>query len=249
MTRRLVEVLTTRGNALARMRRERAKGVADFGIMDVTNFWFLYTLNSHLPVIKHILDVRRGHAGDLYRAMLSLAGTLSTFSGSIGPADLPAYDHTDLTECFGRMDELLHGLLDTVVPSSHVALPFSVERPTIHRVSPDRDRYYRGPEIYLAVQAGVQEGELVQKVPQLVKLTSPDRIDQLVSSARDGVSLIYAPDPPPAVPIRLGYQYFRLDRSGPDWDAIRRTRSLAAYVPDVFVEARLELVILLPAEE
>jgi type VI secretion system protein ImpJ len=61
------------------------------------------------------------------------------------------------------------------------------------------------------------------------------------------VSITHSPSPPSAIPIKSGYQYFQLDRRGEDWDSIRMSRHLAAYVPSDILEPELELVILLPS--
>ena len=72
-------------------------------------------------------------------------------------------------------------------------------------------------------------------------------MERLIRHALPGLPLRYAPAPPGSMPVKLEYQYFQLERSGSDWDAIRTARNLAAYVPSDFPEAQLELVVLLPA--
>jgi predicted component of type VI protein secretion system len=56
------------------------------------------------------------------------------------------------------------------------------------------------------------------------------------------------PRPPSGVPAKLNSQYFSLDQSpgGMAWEAITRSRNLAAYVPADFPRPQLELIILLP---
>jgi type VI secretion system protein ImpJ len=80
----------------------------------------------------------------------------------------------------------------------------------------------------------------------LVKVCSATHIEHLVRQALPGVSLTYLPSPPPAIPVKLNYQYFSLSQSGPAWEAILRARNLAAYVPAEFPNPQLELLILLP---
>ena len=46
------------GDALAGTRRQRNQGLADFSITDVASFWLLYTLNTHLPQLRHLHEVR-----------------------------------------------------------------------------------------------------------------------------------------------------------------------------------------------
>jgi type VI secretion system protein ImpJ len=247
LARRLVELLSARSSALGGMRRQRNQSLAEFGVSDVANFWLLYTVNTHLPRFRHIYETRRGHPSQLFDAMLALAGALTTFS-SLHPRELPDYDHADLSGSITRLDEMLRRLLETVVPVNHISLPLRLTEPLIHATAIDQDRYFTAPQFYLAISAGIPQDELVRKVPQLLKLSSADQIDRLIKRALPGVRLAHVPTPPSALPIKLNYQYFILDRSGADWDAIKLARNLAAYVPADFPEPQLELVAILPSE-
>ena len=52
--------------------------------------------------------------------------------------------------------------------------------------------------------------------------------------------------PPSTLPVKLHFEYFHLQMEGPYWESIVRARNLAAYVPNDFPSAELELIILLP---
>ena len=248
IARRLVEVLAARSSALAGTRRQKNQSLADFGITDVASFWLLYTINSHFPQLRHIFETRRGHPAELYGAMVGLAGALTTFSSVLHPRALPAYDHDDLSRCFTELDRQLRELLETVVPVNCVSLPLQQTRPSMHAVALDDDRYLRAPQLYLAVSSEGRPTDVLQKTPQLVKVSSADHVERLVRQALPGVGMTHVPTPPSAVPVKLDYHYFRLDTSGASWDAIVRDRNLAANVPADIPNPRLELVIVLPAK-
>lgn len=249
ITRRLVEILSAKSSQLADTRRQKSLSLAEFGIADVANFWLLYTVNTYMPQLRHILESRRGHPGELYSAMVSLAGALTTFSSTTHPRDLPGYNHGDLSRCFRVLDEILRDLLDTVVPANYASLPMSRVEPAVYATAVEQDRYFAAPEWYLALNAEVDRSELLQKVPQLVKISSADHIDLLIKKALPGLEMRHTPRPPAAIPVKLDYQYFRLSRSGPEWDAIRRVRNVAAYVPSDFPSPQLEVIVVLPPKE
>ncbi|MEP6691991.1 MAG: type VI secretion system baseplate subunit TssK [Gemmatimonadaceae bacterium] len=246
INRQLVEILSAKSTMLAGGRRQRNQSLADFGITDVANFWLLYTINTHFPQLRHIYETRRGHPSALYGAMLALAGALTTFSSTVHPRDLPPYDHADLARCFGDLDQILRDLLETVVPSTCISLPMREIRPTIHATALDEDRYLAAPQLYLAVSAQMKADDLLKRAPQLIKVSAADHVDRLVRQALSGVSLTHVPSPPTAVPVKLDFHYFLLGKSGDGWDAVVRSRNLAAYVPAEFMNAQLELVIVLP---
>ena len=245
MCRRLVELLSAKSSTLAGMRRERSTALADFGTSDVQNFWLLYTVNTHLPRFRHIFETRRGHPAALYAAMLELAGTLMTF-GEGHPRELPAYDHADATSCFARLDARVRELLETAVPANHVTLPLRQTEPSIYAVALDQERYLGAPAIYLAVASSLKKEELPRRVPALLKISSADHIERLIRHGLRGVGLVHVPVPPSAVPVRMNWQYFALECSGDDWNAVRLSRHLAVHVPADLPDPQLELVILLP---
>jgi len=67
--------------------------------------------------------------------MASLASALTTFSLDIKPRDLPVYDHDGLGRCFQERDEMVHHLLETVVPSNFVSVPLRLVRPSVYAAS------------------------------------------------------------------------------------------------------------------
>ncbi len=247
IARRLVEVLSARSSGLAGTRRQRNRGLADFGSSDVANFWLLYTVNTHLPVIRHLFETRRGHPEALFGAMLALAGALTTFSGTLHPRDLPGYDHTDLGGCFASLDAIIRELLETVVPTNHVIIPLKQTQPLVHAAALDEERLFANTQMFLGVRATTPADEIARRAPQLLKISAADQVERLIRHALPGLTLRYAAAPPGSMPVKMEYQYFQLERSGSDWDAIRTARNLAAYVPSDFPEAQLELVVLLPS--
>src|SRR5919199_639718 len=241
IARRLVEILSARSSTLANTRRQRNQSLADFSISDVANFWLLYTVNTYFPQLRHLYETRRGHPAELYSTMLSLAGALSTFSSAVHPRALPGYEHDDLSRCFTELDERLRQLLETVVPVSSVSLPLQLVRPSIYATALDQEQYLAAPQLYLAVSGESKVADVVKKIPQLVKISSGDRIDHLVRQALPGVVLTHVPSPPSAVSVKVNCHYFALNRSGTEWDAIVRARNLAAFVPSDFRDPQLEL--------
>ena len=246
IARRLVEILAAKSSELGGARRQKNQSLADFTSADIPRFWLLYTVNAALPVFRHLFETRKGHPEALYAAMLSLAGSLTTFSVKIHPRDLPRYDHDNLGACFTDLDEKLRLLLDTVVPSNCVSLPLKLVQPSIYATSIDNEKYFQQTRMYLAISADMSQADLIAKAPQLIKVCSADAVEHLVQRALPGMPLAHVLSPPPAIPVKLNCQYFSLSQSGGSWEAVMRARNLAAYVPGDFPKPQMELVIVLP---
>ena len=219
---------------------------ADFGSADIANFWLLYTVNSHFPAFSHFFENKNGHPEELYAAMVSLAGSLTTFSMKLRPGDLPLYDHDAIGPCFAELDEKLRALLETVVPTNVISLALTQTQNSIYATALADEKYLANTRMYLAVSAETTEDDLIKRVPQLLKVCSATHIEHLVKQALPGIQLKHLSSPPSAIPVKLKYQYFSLNQAGGAWEAVKRARNLAAYVPSDFPNPQLELLILLP---
>ncbi|WP_373061922.1 type VI secretion system baseplate subunit TssK [Gemmatimonas sp.] len=245
MMRRLTERLSARSASLSGSRRQRNQGLADFTVADVGSFWLLYTVNTHLPAIRHLHEVRRGHPAALWEAMLALVGALSAFSTSGDARSLPTYDHLRLGEGFFELERRLYELLDGAVVDTAVASPLKPVRATLHAVAIEQVQWLEAPQWFLAVSAPLRQQELIPKVLQGCKVGAADVVDTLIRQALPGIELAHISSPPSAVPVKLDFQYFAIRKAGSAWDAIARARNLAVYVPAELVDARFELVIVL----
>jgi type VI secretion system protein ImpJ len=239
-----IETLVSRSGQLAGSRRQRNQSLADFSASDIANFWLLYTMNVHLPVLRHLLDSAQVHPEALYLHMLSLAGALTTFSPKIEPRDLPKYEHEKLGQCFLSLDATIAELLETVVPSNFVAIPLKLLRGSIYAASIDKDRYFENSRPYLAIASDLKEADLISRVPSLTKACSATHIEQLVRQALPGLKLTHVPVPPRAIPVKLKYQYFNIEKTGPVWEAVVRARNFAVYAPGDIPNPDMELIFL-----
>jgi len=242
--RGLLESLISRSSQLAGTRRQRTESLADFSASDIANFWLLYTINSHLPVIRHFMEANQVHPEPLFLDMLSLAGSLTTFSTQIEPRDLPRYDHDQPGPCFTALDHTIAELLDTVVPSNFVSLPLRQVRDSIYATAIDKDRYFENSRPYLAISSDLPDADLTHRAPALIKTCSAMHIEQLIRQALPGLKMTHLPRPPRAIPVKLRYQYFSLEASGSAWDSILRARNFAAYVPGDIPAPEMELIFL-----
>jgi type VI secretion system protein ImpJ len=242
----LLEILSAKSTQLSATRRQKNQSLADFTSSDIANFWLLYTVNSHIPVLSHLLQGQRSHPEELFSALTALGASLTTFSTTIRPRDLPLYDHSELSKVFNDLDQKLRLLLETVVQTNVISLPLKQVKNTIYATAIDQDKYFDNTRMYLAISAESPEESIIRRVPQLLKVCSATHIEQLISKALPGIVLSHLPSPPSAIPIKMKYQYFSLNQSGAPWEAVTRTSNLAAHVPGDFPNPQMELLILLP---
>jgi len=175
--------------------------------------------------------------------MLRLAGAQSTFSLEGGPGDLPDYDHDDLGSCFTLLDARVRDLMEVVIPSKYRAIPLALTDRFIWAGSIDDDNLFKNTRFYLAVSAKMGVGDIIQKVPQYLKVADPDNLVTLVRTAVGGLGLIHTQVVPQAIPIKLDNQYFQINQTGPLWDRILLSRRIAVHAPGEIAEPRMEVVV------
>lgn len=248
MLRSLVEKLAARSSVLAGARKQKNQSLADFTAADVASFWLLYTVNSHLPVFRHLFHRSVVHPEQMYFGMLDLAGALTTFSLTIQARDLPDYDHENLGGCFRDLEQKLRILLEEVVPTNVVSLPLKFVRDSVYATAIDDDKYLKDTRLYLAASAEMKDADLISLAPRLMKVGAASYVDDIVRHALPGLKLTHVQVPPSEIPVKLKSKYFSLDTTGSVWEGIQRARNIGVYAPADFRNVQLELVILLPVK-
>jgi len=241
----MIELLVARSSQLSGSRRQKNQSLADFSASDVANFWLLYTINSHLPVLRHILESTSVSPELLFSELGDMAGALTAFSSRIAPRDLPVYNHEQLGVCFSELDRMIRQMLETVVPSNFVALPLKPVRDTVYATSIDKDSYFEGSRFYLAISADIRDAELIDRTPKLIKACSATQLETLIRNALPGLRMQHVPTPPRAIPVKLRHQYFAIETGGPVWESVQRARNFAVYAPAELLNPQMELIILL----
>lgn len=246
LLRQGLEILIAKGNSLSEQRRQRTTSLADFTTSEVAVFWLLHTVNASIPVLNHLRETALVHPERLYTELAGLVGRLMTFSTERQPQQIVHYYHDDLYRTFSELFKELRVLLETVIPTRCVQIPLESTRESVYVGRVTDERLLEKAEFYLAVNAKVPEGQLIERVPRIVKIASRDVIDGVIGSGMPGVVLSHASPPPAPIPTRVGFHYFNLGKDGVFWAAVRNSRSVAVYVPDELAEEKLELYAVTP---
>lgn len=239
--RRLLDVMVKKSTDLSSQRRSRG-GMVEFTTSEAASFWFLHTINGHIPNVRTLYRLSRIHPIEAYRELAALAGELFSFAAEGGPNDVPPYDPKDLTRTFIPLERLLLDLLGTVLPTRCVPVPLGKTREMLYAAQIHDDRLLHTATWYLAVSSDVPEAKVQVELPIKAKLSSTDQVDGLIIRALPGLGLEYVESPPSDVPVQQGKTYFRFVQSGEHWDAVLTTRSLSVYVPAEFSGLQLELM-------
>jgi type VI secretion system protein ImpJ len=239
--RRVLDVLQAKVEALYGTHREPSKHVIEFRSGDIASFWLLHTCSAAFAGLSHLHHHPQLHPERLFERLLELAGALMTFSRSFTLADLPVYRHEAPGQPFERLDHMLRELLETVISTRYFAIALSEQKPSYFQGRLDSQKIEANTRLYLGVQASMPPAEIVEVIPQRLKVGAPDDVEKVVLMATAGVRLTHMPQVPVAIPVRPGNYYFALEPRSPLYERMLQSRSITIYAPSGLPELQMEL--------
>ncbi|HTP34759.1 MAG TPA: type VI secretion system baseplate subunit TssK [Candidatus Acidoferrales bacterium] len=241
LARRLIGILDEKSAAIA----QRADPGAEFSTNEIPKFWLLHAIHSANATLRHLLAAKQRHPEDLFLELSRLAGALCTFTVGSHPLALPAYRHRDPSACFEALDRHIREHLEITLPANCISIPLKhaggcfYEGEIVDRRCLGRSRWV------FAIHAPIAEADLMVRVPQLVKLCSPQFVRELVKRALPGLPLRHLAVPPAAISSSADKQYFAIGRAGPCWDHMVQTGRVGVYIPGDIPDPEAEILVVL----
>ncbi|KZL05022.1 hypothetical protein PsAD2_04573 [Pseudovibrio axinellae] len=211
------------------------------GVSDVSDFLMLQTINRLWPEFRHMSSLKGSHPKTLYKMFSSAAGELATFTHEQRmPSVWPAYHHEEPQICFDPVINSLRQSLSTIFEANAVALPLNKQKYGII-TSPLSDRSLLGSAIFvIAVKASMELEELAKSFPAQTKVSSIERIRELIHLHLPGVVLQRLPSPPRQLPYHAGFSYFQLDANSAGWQYIENASGFAFHIAGEFADLQLQ---------
>lgn len=239
---RLITAIGAKQQAIAQRYRGRSTALVEFGPVDMVTFWYLHTLNSSLPRLVHLEQLRRTHPERLYLALAELAASLSTFEPQRKPRDIPPYNHLALNETLFPLFEQVHALLATVIAQQYKTIALDQPQPGLFVARQLDTAMLKKSQLFLIASGEVPETSLRKELPTFIRISSLEQITNVVHAALPGLEAKVDLSPPTAIPVRAENVYLRLGQDGPHWKDIVRTASIAIFQPIKPKDVVLELV-------
>jgi len=128
------------------------------------------------------------------------------------------------------------------VPKKMSGLKLEKISDALYQVSTIDSALLANNDFYLAVYFDASDSKWIDTFGEQVKIGSADKIDIIVSSALNGLSVSHCQRTPNKLAVKSGYEYFRLEPHGDIWQQIVDEQSLAAFVPYSLQQANIEIV-------
>lgn len=235
-------------NEMSGLMRERAKNIAQRisapsqgGVADVADFMLLQALNRLQPQMQHLAELRSLHPERLFECLSSVCGELATFTDeSRLPPGLPSYNHDMPSQSFQPLIRNLRQSLSVVLEPRAVSIQLDKRKYGL-MVAPIHDpQLMETAEFIVAVKARMPLDELRRIFTQQTKVSSVEKIRELISLQLPGVPLISLPVAPRQLPYHAGYTYYQLDKTSSAWEMLKHSSGFAFHVAAAFDDLDLQ---------
>lgn len=235
-------------NEIAGLIRERAKNIAQRiaspsqgGVADVSDFMLLQTLNRIQPNMQHLAELRSLHPEKLFETLISICGEISTFTDERRlPPEMPSYDHDQPTQSFWPLIHNIRQYLSIVLEPRAVYIQLHKRKYGL-MVAPLQDAtLMSNAEFIIAVKAKIPLDELRRSFTQQTKVSSVEKIRELISLQLPGIPLNSLAVAPRQLPYHAGYIYYQLDKSSDAWFKLGNSSGFAFHISGAFEELELQ---------
>lgn len=239
--RRIEERLAARIRVLDE-RRARLGSVSDFGPSDLSEFLLLRELRPARVALRHYLDSGDAHPEVVYLEIARLVAALRAFHPEAGDAAVPPYAHEALGSVFADCERALGGMLSDALPSRMAGVTLTRETEALRVATGLSPTMLERATLFLAVRHDADDPAWVTAFARQIKIGAREDIEMILSSALQGVPVVHVQRPPNRLPIKSGYEYFRIEPSGDFWQRVLEHESLALFMPRDFIAASVDVL-------
>ena len=239
-TRALRDLLVSRGQDFASVKRQRGIRAASTSAQEVMRVVMMQTFGRHIPLFQEHARLNAVSAYAMYQDLRQLVAEFSVFSEDIGyfgelankprETELPDYDHEDLRRCFRIGFDRAEALIKALTVGAEVGITLAHD-----------GRFYRADlpanlfendktRFYLAFESEQKGAELFARLSRTGKIASMDEMPRLLSAALFGLKIDLLPVPPEELPQKSpNTTYFLVDTTHPFWQMIKNGRNIAVF--------------------
>lgn len=207
---------------------------------DVRDFLMLQTINRYYAYMHHLSTTLANHPCHVFEQWLKLYGDLSTFKKEKISLDLPVYNHDHLNECFENLMQHLREVLSIVLEQKAILIPLELrDEATRVAITPDIT-LLNSCNFILAINASLPDEVLRQRLPATIKISSVEKIKDLVAYHLPGIKVHALATAPRELPYHAGFSYFEIDKSSELWQDLESSSGIAIHLAGDFPDLQME---------
>ncbi|ODN42528.1 type VI secretion system baseplate subunit TssK [Piscirickettsia litoralis] len=226
---------------LQQRRHSLATRFADNSSIDrgMVGLLILQSINRYLPLLEHTLDHDHTAPVQIFEYLLQLVNEVATFTTKPRYCEKIIYDHINPYGSFYKLNQTLHKVLNYVIEDNIIEIPISymdnsVFLGSLEKVSPSH-------RIILAVSGKVNKDIIRNQLPYLIKIASPDEINDLIRLQLPGIPIDSIIRLPYNIPFYENTSYFEINHFHDKWESLIHSGSIAMHISDFIPDMKLYL--------
>ncbi|MBP6563659.1 MAG: type VI secretion system baseplate subunit TssK [Neisseriaceae bacterium] len=230
-------LLRQKGHAMAEHLNDPGAG----GSAEVRDFLMLQVINRYSVYVQHEHEgARQTHPEQLFVNLSKLCADLMTFTPSKKAEGFPVYEHNNLQMCFATLVAYLRRTLSVMIEQRAIRIPLEL-RDEATRVAQTPDvSLLASASFVLAIKADMPSEVLRQRIPSVMKISTVDKVRDLVAYHLPGVKVNTLSVVPRELPYHSGYSYFELDKQTEMWDMFDVSSGMAIHLAGDFPNLDVE---------
>ncbi|WP_434779545.1 type VI secretion system baseplate subunit TssK [Neisseria sp. Ec49-e6-T10] len=211
------------------------------GIAEVRDFLMLETINRYTAYMLHQSEgARQTHPEGLFVNLSKLCADLATYMPDKRPINLPVYQHNDLEKCYRELIEYLRRNLSLIIEQQAIRLPLELRDEATRVTQTPAAELLEKASFIIAVRADIPSEALRQRVPTIIKISTVEKIRELVAYHLPGVQVHPLSVAPRELPYHSGYSYFELDKQSELWQLFDVSSGMAIHLAGDFPNLDVE---------
>lgn len=212
------------------------------GVAEVEDFLSLQLVNRYTQLMQHLIGLPRLHPELAYQHMIMLVGELASFSEKRIMPDLDGYRHDNIADTFAPLADLIKDSLSSLSTKARAFnIPLKDPKYGIYRAILSDPQLVQSSTFVLTIKADIPSEELQRNFPNLVKISSIEKIRELIMVSLPGVSIKLLPYMPRELPYHDGFIPFELDRNCEAWQDLKNSSGMAIHIGDQVPGLKLQL--------
>jgi type VI secretion system protein ImpJ len=240
--RKITELVQVKARIVSDRRKSFNAGIAEFGINDLQGFVFLGILSEFYLLLDLFKKDGSQHPFDIYKELARMYGALCTLTETYEIDSFPTYMHHDLGSTFRQASSRLEAIIEKVMPSSVSPVRLIRENDNIYTTEINDSRILESSQFFLSVMVERETTDWITEFGKYTKVASRREIEDIVISALPGITLRHIQRPPSRLPIKAGYEYFMLEKSGDYWKSVVDNKTLSVFVTNDYIDANIEII-------
>jgi type VI secretion system protein ImpJ len=234
------DLLTQRGLDLSGRISASASGTG--GVAEVEDFLSLQLVNRFTQLMNHLIGLPRLHPEQAYQHMVMLVGELASFSEKRIMPSLDGYRHDNIAGAFTPLASLIKDSLSSLSTKARAFnIPLKEPKYGIYRAILSDPQLVQSSTFVLTVKADMPSEELQRNFSNLVKISSIEKIRELIMVSLPGIGIKLLPYMPRELPYHDGFIPFELDRTCQSWQDLQHSSGMAIHIGDQVPGLKLQL--------